>query len=87
MENQQVKTHCDCGKKLISKYILMGTCAKCQGLYRGSAYVTMMQKKHDELVGITPEERKAIHREQVKKSARKKREEKQKNIANIVLNE
>lgn len=46
---------CDCGVKLISKYLDIGKCAKCQGIYKSYEYHKFILQVHDEKHGITKE--------------------------------
>jgi len=72
-ESKPVKTRCDCGVKLISKYLDVGKCAGCQGKHSTYEYYKERIKFYDEKHGITKEERAKINRERVNKSRHSKK--------------
>lgn len=79
-EINPVKTKCDCGTKLFTKFIDIGKCAKCQGKFRTNEYYKENIKLYDEKHGISKEERNRIKKEFVKISRQRRREREKNSI-------
>lgn len=76
MAEQSKPGYCPCGTKLLTKYITIGKCVKCQYSTKGE-YTMKISAQRDELLGITKEERAAKKREIDKRYRQRKKEQKQ----------
>ena len=74
--------YCTCGTKLLTKFLTIGKCAKCQYSTKGE-YTMKISAQHDEALGITREERLAKKREIDRKYRQRKKEQNNFILGNI----